>query len=138
MRSKWLFLTVLLVPAMALAAIGEVTDPVSVAEFLLFLVKSMGGLGGASATAIGLIVVQVLMKFFATTLADFAGKWKLRIVTGLNVVAVFLAQVVAGADWKTALMNAAVFNALTVFLNQLVKQESEKPKQTIVLGKVGK
>lgn len=100
-------------------------------QALSLFLQSLGGLKGAGALAIAVVVVQAIMLFFRTPLATFAGKYRLLIVGGLSIIAGFVALLATGLDWKLALMNTGVIGPIQVFIHQLVKQLSpgaEAPK----------
>jgi type IV secretory pathway VirB2 component (pilin) len=61
----------LLVPILAFAQASLPAD-LPTDQALEIFVKSLGGLKGASALAIALVVVQAVMLFFRTPLANFA------------------------------------------------------------------
>jgi low affinity Fe/Cu permease len=119
-------LALLLVPVVALAQASlpvELPVDVALSEFL----KSLGGLPGAGALGIAVIVSQAAMRFFQTPLANFAGKWKLLIATGIAILTAFLGLLANGVDWKGALLHSVTIGAVNTFLHQLVKQLTEKP-----------
>lgn len=116
----------MVVQSLMLLVLG--VDPASapvdleIGEALSQLVASLGGLKGATAVGIALLVVQAVMFFFRTKLAEFAGKWRLVIVTGLTLVTVVLGLVATGMPWMAALTNASTASAFSVLLNQFMKQ----------------
>lgn len=93
-------------------------SPEEITKFLALL----AGIGGLKGAALAVVVIQGLMLFFRTNLADFAGKWKLLIVSGLSFVAAFVGILSTGAPWTTALVDGAVLAAFQVFANQIWKQ----------------
>lgn len=126
MKPIILFLLALFIPVVALAqASMPVEIPVDVA--LGELLKIVGGMKGFSALGIAMLVTQAVMLFFRTPLANFAGKWKLLIASGVAIVASFLGLLASGVEWKLALVHGTVLAAVNVFLHQLVKQVAEKP-----------
>lgn len=124
-----LALLTLLIPILAFAQSSLPAD-LPTDQALEIFVKSLGGLKGAGALAISLIVVQAIMLFFRTPLANFAGKWRFLVVAGLSIVTGFIGMLVAGVDWKLALMHADVLAAVQVFFHQLVKQFLTKSDET--------
>lgn len=130
LRFAMFLAAILILPALAFAQASLPVDlptDQALAEFL----KSLGGLKGAGALAITTVVVQMVMLFFRTPLANFAGKYRLLIVAGLSLVVGFIILVATGVDWKLALLHANTVGALQVFGHQLVNQfkpEAEAPK----------
>lgn len=91
-------------------------------EALKLLITSLGGLNGASALAAVAVGVQVLMAFFRSPLANFAGKYRLLIVSALSMVFGVLALKLSGVDWVGALVHSATLTSVMVFGNQVLKQ----------------
>ncbi len=127
-------LAILFVPALALAQVEPASLPVllpttdlTTDQALGELLKSLGGFKGATALGIVFLVVQALLLFFRTKLADFAGKWKLVIVTALSLVGGVIGLLVSGVPLLAALTHATTFTSLQVFGNQFIKQFAEKP-----------
>jgi hypothetical protein len=110
---------------LGLKAFGQEVLPPSTDELTSYL-AILAGIGGMKGAALAVAVVQGLMLFFRTSLANFAGKWKLVIVSGLSFIMAFLGVMVTGASWQTALFNGAVLSAFQVFANQAYKQATEK------------
>jgi len=100
----------------------SVPADLEIGEALAQLVASLGGLKGASALGIAVVAVQAVLFFFRTKLAEFAGKWRLVIVTGLTVVVGILALVASGVPLMAALTHASTASAFSVLLNQFMKQ----------------
>lgn len=96
--------------------IGEVQD----------LLKSIGGLKGASALAIAVVVVQALLLLVRSSFVKLKGSIKLLIVTGLTLVSGVLALVVSGLPVSAALLHASTIAAFQVFAHQVLKQFLEK------------
>lgn len=105
---------------------ADAEKPLETGEFLKALVDSLGGFVGASAMAIAALVVQLLMLLFRTPLASFAGKWRLLIVYAMSVAAGILCLMVAGVDWKAALLHSQTLASLQVLIHQIWKQFVEK------------
>jgi hypothetical protein len=108
-----------------LKAFAQEVVPPSTEELTQYL-AILAGIGGLKGAALAVAVVQGLMLFFRTPLANFAGKWKLVVVSGLSFIMAFLAIMVTGASWQSALFNGAVLSAFQVFANQAYKQATEK------------
>ncbi len=116
---------VLFFPVVAFAQASlPATLPVDLAvdDALGQLVLSFGGLRGATALGIAVFVVQALLFFFRTKLAEFAGKWRLLVVAGLNLVFVLLALLAAGVPFLASLTHTSTALAFQVLLNQVFKQ----------------
>ncbi len=115
-----------------LSAVEPATLPSSVPadldlpQAIAMLLSSLGGLKGAGALGIAVVVTQAVMLFFRTPLAKFAGKWRLAIVAGVSVVSTVIALKATGLDFLACLVHAGTITSLQVFGNQLVKQFSEK------------
>lgn len=91
-------------------------------DVLKSVVDLIGGIKGASALAISGLVVQLLMKFFNSSLSNFAGKYKLLIVYGLSVASMVIASVVSGGSLVSALINGNVLAAVQVLCHQIYSQ----------------
>lgn len=91
-------------------------------QALAQLVGLLGGLKGATALGIAVAVTQAVMLFFRTPLANFAGKWKLTIVSLLSCVATYLGLVSSGASWGVALLAAPFMAAIQVLASQFFLQ----------------
>ena len=116
----------------SLASFAEaITDPLPESAFWSELLVFLSGWQGKSALAITAGVVQAIMIFFRTPLANFAGKVKLTVVTGLSVVGVVLGGLMSGQSILVSLLSGAGLAALQVFVNQVIQQFSEKPVQVI-------
>lgn len=108
--------------AEAPAAPAEVIEGPSQDEIGNFL-KSIGGWAGMGALGIAMIIVQGLMLLFKSSLASFAGKWRLLIVSFLSLASGVIALKLMGvADWGAVLMHSSTLAAIQVFINQLWKQ----------------
>lgn len=73
-----------------------------------------------------IIIVQSLMLLFKTSLAQYAGKFKLLIVTLLSLVSSIVLSLSSGADFGVIISDATIVSALSVFFHQLYKQFGEK------------
>jgi hypothetical protein len=67
-------------------------------------------------------VLQAIMLFFRTPLANFAGKWRFLIVAGTSLVAGTVALIATGTPVLAALAHANTLAATQVFFHQLVTQ----------------
>ena len=119
----------MVVQAMNLLISQAASVPVdlSTGDALQQLINSLGGLKGATALGIAVFVVQAILLFFRTKLADFSGKWRIVIVAGLSVVVGTLSLLVSGLPITAALVHADTAAAVQVFIHQLWKQFTEKP-----------
>jgi len=101
---------------------GDQTVDLDSGIFISAVVTAMGGMSGLGALGIVALCIQLLMLFFRTPLASFAGKWKLVIVLSLSLVGGFLAQMFNGLPWYGALLSAGSLTAVQVLVNQIWKQ----------------
>lgn len=97
-------------------------DSVATESWLLQILTFVSTIKGASTVAIAAGVVQLVMIFFKTPLAAFAGKTKLLLVSALTVPALLLAAMATGVTWQTALGQAPVLAAFQSLLFQIWKQ----------------
>jgi hypothetical protein len=88
-------------------------------QFLADIIAFIATVKGASVLAIAAGIAQLVMKFFQTPLADFAGKYKLLIVSGVSVVATVLGAMVTGLSFGAAILSGGAIAALQVFLHQI-------------------
>ena len=86
----------------------------------------LGSIGSLKGMALAAAIIQGLMLFFRSSMAAFAGKYKLVIVAGLSFVAAFVGGLAAGKPVGAVILDGAVLTALQVFANQAIKQFSEK------------
>jgi len=98
------------------------------ATFLRALIKSVGSFKGASALMLVALVLQLLLLFFRTKFAAFAGKWKLLVVYVLSLAAGVLALkvTVPGMEWLAALVHSNTLAAAQVLGHQMKKQFWDK------------
>ncbi len=89
--------------------------------------QALGSLKGATTLGLVVVGVQLLLKFFESPLANWAGKWRLTIVFFLTVPATALALKLQGLSWTVALLSGPVLTAVQVFGHQLYTQFTEKP-----------
>lgn len=99
-------------------------------QFLFALWQFVGGVKGLAGMALIAAVVQIVMMFFKTSLASFAGKYRLLIVLGLTVVASMVGLMSQGVSFTAALVNGATLSAIQVFAHQVYKQFIEKSAET--------
>lgn len=97
-------------------------DTATTESLFLQILTFVTTLKGASTIAIAAGVVQLVMLFFKTPLAAFAGKYKLLVVSALTVPALILAAVVTGMPLSAALGQAPVLAAVQSLLYQAWKQ----------------
>ena len=95
-------------------------------QFLMSLWQFIGGSKGMSGMALVAAIVQIVMMFFKTSLASFAGKHRLLIVMGLTVVGSIVGLMSQGMSFTAALVNGATLSGMQVFAHQLYKQFIEK------------
>lgn len=96
------------------------------------LLAALGGLKGATALGIVGVVVQAIMLFFRTQLANFSGKWRLTIVVAANLLGGLLALKLTGISWSAALLHSNTFAAVQVLLHQVYKQFTEQVEPQIL------
>jgi len=114
------------VPVLDGAKADQAEAPLATEDFLKALMDSVGGMKGLGSMGLVALIIQLMMLFFRTKLATFAGKWKLMIVYGLSMVGGILAMKVNGADWGAALVHANTLAAGQSWVHQLWKQFVEK------------
>lgn len=105
--------------------ISQVAE-VPLEEVLQAVMALVGGVKGASVLAISALAIQVLLKFFSSSLSSFAGKYKLMIVYALSLVAGVVSSLVAGVGVVQAVLNANVLAAAQVFGFEVYKQFFQK------------
>lgn len=110
---------------------GMEDDPKEVLDTTLFLkalMESIGSFKGASTLMMVALVLQLLMLFFRTQLAAFAGKWKLLVVYGLSLFGGVLAlkATVPGMEWLAAFLHSNSLAAMQVLAHQVKKQFWDK------------
>ena len=93
----------------------------------LSLMKSLGGLKGASSMTVVAISVQLLMMVLRSPMGGIAGKWRLVLVYLLTMVGGVTSLMLTGVDLMTAIMHANTLAALQVFAHQVVKQFTPDP-----------
>lgn len=120
----------------SIVCLGEVTpmpvDPTAVLptdQFFSMLFASIGQFKGASVIVIIAIVTQLILAFFRTPLADFAGKYKLLIVLGLSLVGTIITAFATGASWPIAILSNGTIAALQVLLFEIYNQFVKKPAE---------
>lgn len=126
------------VPAFAIAqasAPASLPADVTTADFLQSLLQALGSLKGATTLGFVVVGVQVLLKFFESPLANWAGKWRLTVVFFLTVPATALALKLQGLSWLVALLSGPVLAAVQVFAHQVYAQFTEKPAPVVAAVK---
>lgn len=127
---KFLFILVamLFAPIIALAQDAVISND----QFIMDLIQSIGGLKGAGAMAIGLVVAQLLVKFLKTPIAgslmkNVNGKAKLIIVSLLTVASAVLSlKASTDISWIAALTHSSVLATISVYFHQFYKEFIEK------------
>lgn len=109
----------------AMNLIAQVVE-VPAEEVVKSLIDLIGGVKGASVLAISLASIQVLMKFFSSSLSNFAGKYKLLIVYVLSMAAGFISSYMVDGSIMSAVLNGNVLAALQVLGNQVFVQFFKK------------
>jgi hypothetical protein len=104
------------------ASLPALPSDLPVTDALQLLVQSLGGIKGLSVLGIVGVVVQGLMLFLRTPLANFAGKFRLLILAALTVPAGIIALLQAGLPVQLALIHSSVLTAVMVFVHQVVTQ----------------
>lgn len=125
LRHAFLFLVVLF-PIVAFAQAASLPVDLSTQDALSQLLSTLGGIKGATVLGITAVVLQAVLLFFRTSLASFAGKWRLLIVAGLSLVSGTIALVATGTPFLQALGDANTLAALQVLGHQTIKQFTEK------------
>ncbi len=98
--------------------VAQVAEPTN-SDVIAELLKFVGGIKGASALAISIAAIQLVMLALRAPLANFAGKWKLLIVASLSIVAGVLAGVSSGASLLESILNGTVLAAVQVLVSQI-------------------
>lgn len=110
----------------AVSLASGVTDPVTNEQWVLELMTLIGGVSGMSQMAVIAAVVQLLMRLFKTPLGEYAGRWRLVIVSGLTFLGALIAGIASGSSLIGILLSGAVLTSMQVFVNQLYKQFKTK------------
>ena len=112
---------------------AQVLDtPMESSAFFELLIKSLGGLKGASTLAIVGIVVKLLVAFanselFGKVFKNLTGAWKITIILFLSLVGgVVSLMTVNGLEFAAALVHSTTMGSFLVLTNQLYKQFFEK------------
>lgn len=100
---------------------GDVTDPLPDASFWTELLSFLKNLKGVPLVLVVAAFVQLTLVFFRTSFGNFAGIYKLTIVTGLAVVYTLIQKLAAGAPLLDALLDGSTIAAVMVFIDQLRK-----------------
>lgn len=127
MKNFFLFLLVLILPAIAFAQVDPSSMPADLdwSQSLNLIIQSLGGLKGAGALAIAAAVVQSIMLLARSPLGNFAGKFKLLIFVSLSLVSGVLSLRLSGVDWIGALVHSTTLSGVAVLVNQAIKQASK-------------
>ena len=124
------FLPVVVFLASVVAFADVVTVPTD--EFITAFWQFVGQLHGASVLVVVAGVVQLLMKFFSTSLANFAGKYRLLVILSLTLVGSVIGLMSQGMTLSAALLNGATLTAFQVLINQIYKQFIQKGSETVL------
>lgn len=119
-------------------AADSALDPLTNPAALELIFKALGGIPGSSALAIAAIATQVVMYALRSELGEKTGLYRFLIVAFLNMGLGFLGQLIAGVEWKVALLSPTVLTALSVFLHQFGKQVVKVPDDQSVASLGGK
>lgn len=109
----------------ALRVFGQDVTAPSADEIQQYLAV-LAGIGGLKGAALIVAIVQGLLLFFRSKLADFAGKWKLLIVSLLTFLGAFFGVVLTGKPYAQAFFDGAVLTAFQVFAHQAWTQFAPK------------
>lgn len=107
------------------AAFAEVVPVPTDADVLAQILKLVGGIGGASALAIAVLVTQTLAVVFSSHWGDLLGKWKLAAVYLMSVLIPVLQALASGSSLIGAVLNGTVIAAVQVFINEVLKHWKE-------------
>lgn len=106
---------------------GDVNEVVDSSEWLKSAFAFFTSLKGLSTVAIVAGAVQVVMMFFKTRLADFAGKWRLRIVIILTAIGMLASGLANGENLLALLVSAPFIALIQVGIYEFTKEEVLKP-----------
>ncbi len=101
-------------------------------QFIMDLIQSIGGLKGAGAMGIALVVSQLLLKFLKTPIGgslmkNVNGKAKLIIVSVITIASAVLSlKVSTDISWIAALTHSSVLATISVYFHQFYKEFIEK------------
>lgn len=120
-----LVFVMLIAPLLVFAQVDM--TPVSEVDFLGQVFAFVGGYKGMTALAVTVAVVQLLIMFaklptFGKIFTKLTGDMKLLIVTGLTLVAGYLALKVAGVPSSEAIMKTLALPVFQEYIFQLYKQ----------------
>lgn len=115
----------------ATLAFADDTVVIPADQFMLSLFQFIGGVKGLGGLAMIAAVVQLLMLFFKSTLANFAGRYRLMIVAALTVAASIVGLMSQGMTLTAALINGATLTAVQVLAHQIWKQFVVKKEEAV-------
>lgn len=128
MKVFFILVAMLFAPLLAFAQDVVVAND----QFLMDLIQSIGGIKGAGALGIALVVTQLLVKFLKTPIAgslmkNVNSKAKLIIVSVITVASAVLSlKASTDISWLAALTHSSVLATITVYFHQLYKEFIEK------------
>lgn len=134
---SFLALFLILIP---FVAFPDITDQIPTETWLGQVFQFFATFQGKSTLVLVVGVTQLLMIGFQTPLAQFAGKYRLLVVSLLSFIGVVVGAMVTGLSVSGALGAAPALAAFQVFISQLWKQFfTEKGNvQNVLGGPVGK
>jgi hypothetical protein len=106
-------------------ALAEIVPAPTDADVLAQILKLIGGVSGASALAIAVLVTQTLTVVFSSHWGDLLGKWKLLAIYGLAVISPVVTALASGTSLLAAVINGTVIAAVQVFVNEVIKHFKE-------------
>jgi hypothetical protein len=110
-------------PSVIVAPTGLPTD-----QEISGTISQLGNLKGT--LAIVAFIVQVLMLLLRTPLANFAGKYKLLIVSFLTLAGTAVAYKIQGLGWIAILTDGTILTIGQVFAHQVISQFFTKSDST--------
>lgn len=127
------FITLSLV--ITLAAMAQDVTNISVNEYFLLLMQSVGGSKGASGLAIAAVIVQIIMyslrlEAIQSKIPKLLGKHKFLLIYALSLVSGIMSLRLQGVDLMAALLHSNTLAAYQVLAHQAFKQLKENPEMT--------
>lgn len=115
-----LFVVFALALPLAVAA-QTVVDPLPVGDFLREALNFLKSLKGTTPLAIVAAFVQLTIVFFRTPFGNFAGIWKLVVVTALSVVYALVSGLLQGHGFIDSILSGGSISAWSVLINEVLK-----------------
>lgn len=115
------FVLILALTFSVVSVAAGLEDPYGDAQWLKELAEFIFSPKGAG-LALAVTITQLLMAGFRTSLANFAGVWRLAIVYVLNAVFVFLSSLATGMSFGEVLVSAPALAALSNAVHQVILQ----------------